>query len=608
MLSIFNHPASATRHQLIKFFLLFSLFAFSFLLFANKPSFAQESTPSATVLPAVYNQQSSYIPQTSPHTASIAIYNFSHALSCILVGQSPIAPCLEYKAITDTQGVVRSLPILSDSNTSMGILGFGRTALTSLLETKPISSSEFMVDMGRNIGIVKEANAQVGGSGNSILSPVYKLWSVSRNIAYLVMIIVFLLVGLMVMFRQKLNPQTVVTVQLALPGLVIGLVLITFSYFIASLITDMAFLGTDLVGYFFQAAQTGPNSIPSLSQLIGSQNSIAIMSRMTSAIGDFDISSGISSFMDNLSGIPKVFVQTALAFLAYQYGGQAISAVATPAGALIGATLPFFAAGPAGIVAVPATAGAGATLFGVISTLAGGTIAATVATLTPGFVFSWIISFIVTIMLIITIFKLVFKLIQNFLSIIFYTIASPFVFLLSSLPGRQGMVNDWIRNMLCNVLAFPAVIAVLYFCYYLLTNGQPLGDAGEAFKIAKINPAALTNNSSLPLLGGLDLGVLNMLLGFGAFIATPTIPDIICKAIGKIGPAAGMIEGNITGAQRSAQGYSRQATGASGQISKDVAGVKQLGNQKSVNLWGDYKVTGPGAWNYLKNRGFPEIK
>ncbi len=597
---------SSLLHSASKTFLLL-LFAICYLLFAN-PSFAQTSTPSSQLS---NNQTShlanSYALSSNPNNATKAIYDFGHAMNCILIGQSLFGPCLQYKTLVDTEGIIRSVPILSSADTSMGVLGFGSAALGSLFETKPLSSAEFLTQMGSNIGLIDEAHAQVGGSGSTILSPIYKLWLVSRNIAYLCMIAIFLIVGFMVMFRQKLNPQTVVTVQLALPGLVIGLVMITFSYFIASLITDMAFLGTDLVGYFFQAAQTGPNSNPSLSQLISSQNSIAIMSRMTSAIGNFDISSGINSFMDNLTGRPLFFVKTALAFLAYQYGGQALSAVATPIGALAGAALPVLTTGGAGIVAVPATAGAGATLFGVISTLVGGGLAASIATLTPGIFFTFIISFILTIMLIITIFKLIFKLIQNFLSIIFYTIISPFVFLMSSLPGRQGLVNDWVRNMLCNVLAFPAVIAVLYFCYYILTNGQPLAEPSEAFRIADINAIPLTNNSALPLLGGLNLSVLNMLIGFGAFLATPTIPDIVCKAIGKIGPAAGMIEGNITGAQRSAQGYSRQATGASGQLSKDFSGIKQLGDQKAVNLWGEYKVSSPGAWNYMKNLGKPKV-
>jgi hypothetical protein len=55
----------------------------------------------------------------------------------------------------------------------------------------------------------------------------------------------------MIMLRQKLNPQTVISVQSALPGLVIGLIMVTFSYFIAALITDSAFFGVQIVAQIF---------------------------------------------------------------------------------------------------------------------------------------------------------------------------------------------------------------------------------------------------------------------------------------------------------------------------------------------------------------------
>lgn len=164
----------------------------------------------------------------------MATYNFGHAISCILIGQSPIAPCLEYKMYRDAQGMIRSVPYLASTNTSNGVLGVSLSMIGELISTPPIRSSEFIANLGEQVGI-KSAHAQVGGSGSDVLAPIFKLWEVSRNISYLFMIVIFIVVGLMVMFRQRLNPQTVVSIQMALPGLVIGLVAITFSYFLASL-------------------------------------------------------------------------------------------------------------------------------------------------------------------------------------------------------------------------------------------------------------------------------------------------------------------------------------------------------------------------------------
>src|SRR3989338_2336972 len=174
-----------------------------------------------------------------------------------------MASCLEYRMYKDAQGMIRSTPYLSNVNTSNGVLGVTLSMIGEVISTPPIRSSEFIANFGEQLGI-KSAHAQVGGSGSGVLAPIFKLWEVSRNIAYLAMIIIFIIVGLMVMFRQKLNPQTVVSIQMALPGLVIGLVMITFSYFLASLISDIAFVGTNVVGYYFSLAQDGgtPTQLP----------------------------------------------------------------------------------------------------------------------------------------------------------------------------------------------------------------------------------------------------------------------------------------------------------------------------------------------------------
>ena len=81
----------------------------------------------------------------------------------------------------------------------------------------------------------------------------------------------------------------------------------------------------------------------------------------------------------------------------------------------------------------------------------------------PGETFGLVLYFVAIAVLIYTLFKLLLRLINNFLTIIFLTITAPFHFLVASLPGRQGIATNWILNMLCNVLAFPAVYAVLYF-------------------------------------------------------------------------------------------------------------------------------------------------
>jgi len=76
--------------------------------------------------------------------------------------------------------------------------------------------------------------------GTSVFSAILHLWRAFRNIAYIGFIIIFVILGFMIMFRAKLNPQTAISIQTALPKIIIGLIGVTFSYAIAALILDIS--------------------------------------------------------------------------------------------------------------------------------------------------------------------------------------------------------------------------------------------------------------------------------------------------------------------------------------------------------------------------------
>lgn len=467
-----------------------------------------------------------YVSPQSPTYSNLMIFNFMHGVSCIAVGQSPIGPCVEYQVQKDIQGKMQTTPVLSSINTSGGLLGSIGSVLTAMYTYKPINSGEFFIGLGKDMGIASEAHAQVGGSGNGVLSPIFKLWETSRNFAYLILIIIFLVIGLMVMFRNKVNPQTIITVQAALPGLIIGLLLITFSYFLASLISDLAFIGTDLVGYYFTTAQ-GPTSSPApLINKIADQNVLKIFAPLTTTISWAGVKGALESIWDDLHD-PNVNPikpwemdpQKALWLITTLLFAQLL--------------LPFGSA------------------FGGWGQIVAGGIAVTTTTASPTAMISGTISFIAMIVLIIAMFKLLLRLINNFLSIIFLTISAPFQFLAASLPGRQGLATDWMRNMLCNVLAFPAVIAVFYFVAFLLGKTDI-----PALPISA--GTNITNSATFPLFGGLNLDFVKLLLTFGALVATPAIPDIICRAIGKVGQAGQLIGQEISGGIREGRGYGTQ--------------------------------------------------
>ncbi|MBI2011478.1 hypothetical protein HYS91_01785 [Candidatus Daviesbacteria bacterium] len=548
------------------------LLGIGFLFLLVTPVFAQNATPSAssaTPSATPYPQPVGYVDPQSPVHANKQIINFIHAFSCIAVGKSIIGtPCIEYISQINSSGIKQAIPVLSSTNLSGGLLGSIQNIIGGMYDNKPLDSKGYLASLGKEVGIIDTANAQVLGSGSNVLNPILALWQVSRNIAYVVMMIIFLVIGLMIMFRQRLNPQTVVSIQLALPGLVIGLVFITFSYFLAALLVDTAFLATNIAGFYFQIAGATSPTNPQfpLVNAIAQENVFSIISRFTSAPFRVPLASAIDTILPNIQGEANTVLTGAMSIIAYQYGSQIGSVVVGGAGLVAAGLITVFTLG-AGAIA----AGAIATAASTLGAVAGGVIAAEEAYRNPGNTISWALFVIVIFILLYTMVRVLLQLINNYLNIIFLTITAPFHFLIASLPGRQGMATDWIRNMLCNVLAFPAVLTVFYFVAYLI-GGPPTNNV--PFAITK--PLEISGQSTFPLLGGLSLDFIKYLLAFGAILATPAIPNIICEAIGKVGRAGQMIEREIQSQVQGGQGYYGKTTAGTESIQRSATGLGQF--------------------------------
>jgi hypothetical protein len=121
-----------------------------------------------------------------------------------------------------------------------GAIGGVNSLISYMITNPPARTSEYLADLGSNLGLVRPAYAQ--GTGWQALKPVLPVWKAFRNVAYMAFVIIFIAIGFMVMFRAKVNPQTVITVQSALPKLIITLLLITFSYAIAGLMIDLIYI------------------------------------------------------------------------------------------------------------------------------------------------------------------------------------------------------------------------------------------------------------------------------------------------------------------------------------------------------------------------------
>lgn len=121
-----------------------------------------------------------------------------------------------------------------------GAIQFASSAISRMLSTPPVSSREFTQYLAGKLNLAEPAYAQ--GTGYVALSPFIRLWTVFRNISYMAFILIFIIIGFMIMFRTKIDPQTAISVQNSLPKLIITLILITFSYAIAGFMIDLIYL------------------------------------------------------------------------------------------------------------------------------------------------------------------------------------------------------------------------------------------------------------------------------------------------------------------------------------------------------------------------------
>ncbi len=566
----------------------------SLYLLVASPAFAAATpAPTPVSLPTVtYTQIPDVVSPTTPLYTDLMVFNFIHTISCLTDGSSAIGqPCLAFQTTHDAQGAIHSVPVLSSANLSGGLIGAATGLIAGLYANPPLRTTDYLASVGENLGMVKEANAQVSGSGNQVLNPVIKLWQVSRNIAYVFMIIIFLIIGLMVIFRQRINPQTVITAQTALPGLVIGLILITFSYFLAAFISDTAFIGTNLVGYYFAAAGNKPSTTTSslnLTDSLRKENVVSIYSNFVGIISQGDAAKALSDIWDALGGDTQNFLRLVAALFVYQQS-LAVGSLAL--------FIPKVGLGIQQGFAIISAFGAASNVTGVVGLL---------------------LSMISKLVLLYVMFKLLLRLVSAFLNIIFLTITAPFQFLFAALPGRQGIASNWMLNMLAHVLAFPAVLAVFYFVAFMLQkNVGPINvtDAGISSAYAATPPSlpasSLVGGSAFPLFGGLDLGFMRVLLAFGALLATPSIPEIIARSIGRASQAGQLLGQEISGGVAPGQRYGDQIRGGVQQLGErggelPTKTAYQVGYEPGKGFTAPQEIKQPGKWEHVR-RAFGKV-
>lgn len=138
--------------------------------------------------------------------------------------------------------------------------------ISALYKTPPVSGRDYLVYMGNKFHVPGTplpvyAADPIGGQGYNSLTPILKIWTVMRNLAYFFFAIMFIVAGVMILVRSKIDPKTTVNIQNALPKIIFALVLVTFSYAIAGFLIDIMYVAIALVVTIIGSIDTDTKSL-----------------------------------------------------------------------------------------------------------------------------------------------------------------------------------------------------------------------------------------------------------------------------------------------------------------------------------------------------------
>lgn len=290
--------------------------------------------------------------------------------------------------------------------------------IAGVYTTPPATIAYWLEDTGQSLGFIpKQVHAQgIGFSGFSALLP---LWKVFRNIAYFLLAVVMIVIGFMVMFRKKIDPKTVVTVQNALPRIVLTLLLITFSYAIVGLLIDVMYLIMYLAVGLFVSSRLLP-TVPSIWNIWGLDTQLKFFTQGTLAANTIQATWDVSVL--KILGIPV------------GPGAEML------AGLGLGALL---------IVPAVAITAISAGVAGPMM-IAGGIAALSMP----------VLELILSLAMLFLFIRLLIFFVGAYIQIILALLFGPVQILMEAVPGTNAF-GSWINNLIANIAVFP--VGVIFF-------------------------------------------------------------------------------------------------------------------------------------------------
>lgn len=477
----------------------FPCILFFFIVFGlalSLPQHVAAQTTTQTSLPTNTYETSlaEGVPYNQHNRMQAQLIEFMLAIQCQITGidlANPGYTCLGLDVTTGKLGYAPREVIENGQLQNYGILGMLNRSISAMF-IPMAGSQEYIRYLASDFGVVKSAIA-APASGFDGLTPVLEMWKSSRDLAYFILIIAFIFIGIGVMLRIHIDPRTVMTVQNQIPRVIICIILITFSYAFAGLLIDVMWTVT------YMGVNTLTNSVGSNPQVGGS-------------------CTGNPNYNKNLSNTASAYILSNPIFFfneTFMEPGCATGGILDLSGNvgdsmrviqtdllidLLGLDCEFEASwNPLDWIGDAVSCVASGAVYGLIQWL---------------IALIWIL--IALVIILIALFRIWFALLKAYALIFMYVVLGPLWIVMGLLPKKPLGFEKWVRVLFANLAIFPATVFLLLFAR-ILTD--------------KFNSSE-TNIFVPPLVGNPGAGTLGGLIAFAILLATPSILDTLREKLG----------------------------------------------------------------------------
>lgn len=389
-----------------------------------------------------------------------------------------------------------------NKNSSNSFFGFVSKLIVTPFANPPASGISWAYESFQQAGFIPKTMA-AEGIGFTSIKPFANIWKIFRDVSYMFLVIVLIAIGFMIMFRAKINPQTVISVENALPKIVITLILITFSFAIAGFLIDLMYVSIVLIISILSNNGNNFNAVNYQNEFIGAD----FLHIFTDVAGRSSLGSIIPIIGDSLLGIIDPTIVFGLRTLV------GIASMIVLNNTLFHTVETSLAGGLNGII-----------VFGQsLGSLPGALLAAPLALLfltiifylgsTLLFTLAWWVLIGGTVAFVA--FRIIALLFSSYIKLILIIIISPLLLLFESVPGKN-ILAYWIKNIIGFLLPFPITVAISLIGYIIINNTTPAGYV----------------DVRLPYLFGINSSAFKILVGMGLIFIIPEIVKLVKEVLG----------------------------------------------------------------------------